>query len=126
MPIIKFVNEKKEIQVPGGSNLRREAIRAGVGLYPGINKVLNCHGLGHCGSCRVLITKAINIYERTLEAAERIGAQSTFVDRTRDSLRKMKELLVADAQQDDPAPAASAPASPPAPGPKSRTSPRKN
>lgn len=75
---------------------------------------------------RVLITKAINIYERTLEAAERIGAQSTFVDRTRDSLRKMKELLVADAQQDDPAPAANAPPSPPAPGPKGRSTPRKN
>ena len=59
MAIIKFVNEKKEIQVPDGSNLRKEALRAGVGLYPGINKVLNCHGFGHCGSCRVLITKGM-------------------------------------------------------------------
>lgn len=59
MAIIKFVNEKKEIQVPDGSNLRREALRAGVALYPGINKVLNCHGLGSCGSCRVLITKGM-------------------------------------------------------------------
>jgi len=60
MAIIKFVNEKKEIQVPDGSNLRSEAQRAGVGLYPGINKVLNCHGLGSCGSCRVLITKGMD------------------------------------------------------------------
>jgi ferredoxin len=60
MAIIKFVNEKKEIQVPEGSNLRAEAMRAGVGLYPGINKVLNCHGLGSCGSCRVLITKGMD------------------------------------------------------------------
>jgi ferredoxin len=59
MAIIKFVNEKKEIQVPEGSNLRREAMRAGVGIYPGINKVLNCHGLASCGSCRVLITKGM-------------------------------------------------------------------
>ena len=29
MPIIKFVNEKKEIQVPEGSNLRHEALQAG-------------------------------------------------------------------------------------------------
>lgn len=57
MAIIKFVNEKKEVQVPEGSNLRREALRAGVELYPHIHKVLNCHGLGNCGSCRVLITK---------------------------------------------------------------------
>jgi ferredoxin len=60
MAIIKFVNEKKEIQVPEGSNLRREALRAGVGLYPGINKVLNCHGFGTCGSCRVLVTKGMD------------------------------------------------------------------
>ena len=46
---------------------------------------------------RVLLTKSINIYERTLEAAERIGAQNPFVDRTRESLRKVKELLLADA-----------------------------
>jgi len=79
---------------------------------------------------RVLITKAINIYERTLEAAERIGAQSTFVERTRESLRKMKDLLVADAAQDDPAPAAAAaspdPAPAPARAPKGRVTPRKN
>jgi len=59
MPTIKFINEKKEVQVPDGSNLRHEAMAAGVGLYPGINKVLNCHGFGHCGSCRVLITKGM-------------------------------------------------------------------
>jgi tetratricopeptide (TPR) repeat protein len=45
---------------------------------------------------RVLLTKSINIYERTLEAAERIGSQNTFVDRTRESLEKMKRLLLAD------------------------------
>jgi tetratricopeptide (TPR) repeat protein len=50
---------------------------------------------------RVLITKAINVYERTLEAAERIGAANPFVERTRESLRKMKELLLADAKKDD-------------------------
>ncbi len=59
MAIIKFVNEKKEIQVPDGCNLRAEAMRAGVGLYPGIHKYLNCHGLAQCGSCRVLVTKGM-------------------------------------------------------------------
>ncbi len=47
---------------------------------------------------RVLLTKSINIYERTLETAERIGSQSTFVDRTRESLAKVKALLLADAE----------------------------
>jgi ferredoxin len=59
MPTIKFVSEKKEIQVPDGANLRQEALGAGVGLYPGINKILNCHGFGNCGSCRVLVTKGM-------------------------------------------------------------------
>jgi tetratricopeptide (TPR) repeat protein len=50
---------------------------------------------------RVLITKAIGIYERTLEAAERIGSVGPFIERTRESLKKMKELLVADLPGDD-------------------------
>lgn len=66
MPTVKFVKENKEITVPDGANLRREALRAGINLYQGINgigasvnKVLNCHGLGHCGTCRVKITKGM-------------------------------------------------------------------
>ena len=50
---------------------------------------------------RVLVTKAINVYERTLEAAERSGSSGIFVDRARESLRKLKEILMADAQRED-------------------------
>jgi ferredoxin len=64
MPTVKFIKEKKEIQVPAGANLRTEAMQAGVNLYHGINgmgaganKVFNCHGLGMCGTCRVKIVK---------------------------------------------------------------------
>jgi ferredoxin len=66
MPTITFVNEKKEIQVAEGANLRKEALAAGINLYDGINgfgaginKVVNCHGFGHCGTCKVKITKGI-------------------------------------------------------------------
>jgi ferredoxin len=66
MPTITFVNEKKEIQVPDGANLREEARRAGVNVYNGfngvgasLNEVFNCHGFGLCGTCRVLITKGM-------------------------------------------------------------------
>ncbi len=58
---------------------------------------------------RVLLTKSINIYERTLETAERIGSQSAFVDRTRESLAKVKALLLADAEGES-APAETPPA----------------
>lgn len=62
---------------------------------------------------RVLLTKSINIYERTLEAAERIGSQSAFVDRTRESLEKVKKLLLADADAEgEPAPSPSPGADP--------------
>lgn len=47
---------------------------------------------------RVLITKAIAVYEQTLEAAERVGTSGPFIENTRESLKKMKERLVHDAE----------------------------
>jgi ferredoxin len=66
MPIIKFVNEKKEIEVPAGSYLRPAAIQAGINLNLGVNgygssvnRYMNCKGIGMCGTCRVLITQGM-------------------------------------------------------------------
>ena len=66
MPLVKFVKEKKEIEVPVGANLRNEAIKAGINLNQGINglgasinRVVNCAGLGMCGTCRVLVTSGM-------------------------------------------------------------------
>jgi ferredoxin len=59
MPVVNFVNEKKQIQVPEGANLRKAALEAGIPLYPGIHKYLNCRGFAQCASCRVLITKGM-------------------------------------------------------------------
>ena len=67
MPLVKFIKENKEIEVPTGANLRAEAVKAGINLYQGINgfgaginKFLNCHGIGQCGMCRVRITKGMD------------------------------------------------------------------
>ncbi|HLT29331.1 MAG TPA: tetratricopeptide repeat protein [Myxococcaceae bacterium] len=49
---------------------------------------------------RVLLTKAIGIYERTLETAVRIGAQNPYIERTRASLERMKALLVAETRSE--------------------------
>lgn len=57
MPIVNFVNEKKQIQVPEGANLRTEALKAGVPLYPNVHQYVNCRGFSMCASCRVLITQ---------------------------------------------------------------------
>jgi hypothetical protein len=80
---------------------------------------------------RVLITKSINVYERTLEAAERIGARSHFVDKTRESLRKMKDVLLTQTQEDEAEAAAAAAAAEAArarsqgkPGPEKKAPPR--
>src|SRR5205814_1611388 len=59
MPKIVFVNEKQEIEVPDGANLRQEARKAGIQLYKGIHRIANCRGLGLCGSCKVLVKKGM-------------------------------------------------------------------
>ena len=67
MPKVTFVNEKQEIEVPEGANLRREAMKAGVALYAGLNRFLNCRGFGLCGTCRVLVKKGMeNLNKKTL------------------------------------------------------------
>jgi ferredoxin len=67
MPLVKFIKENKEIEVPEGANLRKEAIKAGINVHQGvngfgatINKVMNCHGLSFCGTCRVRIVKGMD------------------------------------------------------------------
>jgi ferredoxin len=59
MPKIKFVKEKKEIEVEPGTNLRTAAQKEGIELYPGIHQYLNCQGLGQCASCRIHVTKGV-------------------------------------------------------------------
>src|ERR1700722_14653434 len=55
MPKITILNEKKEIEVPQGANLRQALRGAGVEVYQGLDRYLNCRGLGACGKCRVLV-----------------------------------------------------------------------
>ena len=50
---------------------------------------------------RVLVEKAIRIYEQTLETAQRVGAQSAYVQRTGEALQRLRKLLL------NPAPPAS-------------------
>jgi ferredoxin len=59
MPKVTFVNEKQDIEIRAGSNLRQEARKAGIEVYRGIDKLINCRGLGLCGTCRVLVKKGM-------------------------------------------------------------------
>jgi ferredoxin len=67
MPKVTFVNEKKEIEVPDGANLRQEARKAGIEVYKGIDRYVNCRGFGLCGTCKVLVKKGMeNLNKKTL------------------------------------------------------------
>ena len=67
MPKVTLVNEKKDIEVPQGADLRDEIRKAGhqVNFYPIdfpsglLGRVLNCFGHGTCGTCSVLVKKGM-------------------------------------------------------------------
>jgi ferredoxin len=59
MPKVTVVNEKKEIEVPVGANLREELRKNGIEVYPGMARYLNCFGHGMCGTCKLLVKKGM-------------------------------------------------------------------
>ena len=59
MPTIKFIKEKKDVEVEQGANLRQVALKEGISLYPGIHHYINCVGFAGCASCRVLVRKGL-------------------------------------------------------------------
>jgi len=67
MPKVTFVNEKEDLEVEAGSNLRQAALQAGIRIYDGVERYLNCRGLGLCGTCKVLVKSGMeNLNRRTL------------------------------------------------------------
>jgi ferredoxin len=87
MPTVTFVNEKKTIEVPAGANLRKEARKAGVQLYPFPHNIVNCMGLGLCTSCRVIIKKGVEncsrqgVFEKASMNASMLTPPFTFFAR---------------------------------------------
>ena len=87
MPKVVFVKEKKEIEVPVGANLREEARKAGIEVYQGLSRYLNCFGHGTCGTCRVLVKKGMeNLSPKGRSSASRIARMlATHRPRARDA-----------------------------------------
>ncbi|NUO83128.1 2Fe-2S iron-sulfur cluster binding domain-containing protein [candidate division KSB1 bacterium] len=56
MPTVTFQNENIKVEVPEGATLRKAANKAGVSVYGGPNKLLNCRGFGLCGSDKITVT----------------------------------------------------------------------
>ena len=57
MPKVTIANQKREIEVADGANLRESLRREGVEVYSGVTRYLNCFGHGTCGECRLLVKK---------------------------------------------------------------------
>lgn len=53
MPIVRFEGSDETMEVGKGANLRRSLLLHGRSPYRGLEKGVNCHGLGLCGTCWV-------------------------------------------------------------------------
>lgn len=58
MPNVTFTNWNKSVRSGALANLRTIARLAGISLYNGPAKLLNCRGAGTCGTCRVRVEPA--------------------------------------------------------------------
>jgi ferredoxin len=55
MPNVTFANWGRSVKAGPLANLRKVAQLAGISLYTGLAKALNCHGAGLCGTCKVVV-----------------------------------------------------------------------
>ena len=60
MPIITYVRENVQVEVPEGDTVRYPALEKDVPVYCGLTKFANCHGNGFCGTDRVVVSPASN------------------------------------------------------------------
>ena len=66
MPKIEFLLEERKIEVGKYANLRKAALKAGIDVYVGVDRLANCHGLGQCGTCTMQIVEGMeNLTPRT-------------------------------------------------------------
>jgi ferredoxin len=71
MPTIRYEPDAKEIFVTEETILRDATIKNSIDLYKTFAKLMNCGGVGQCGTCVVeVLSGAENLSERT-DAEER-------------------------------------------------------
>ena len=49
----KIIACGKTIECPEGANLRQVLLESGIDLYNGNARIINCRGLGSCGTCAI-------------------------------------------------------------------------
>lgn len=57
MPTVRIEGSDQRIEVGKGANLRRSLQLHGITPHSGIERTLNCRGLGLCGTCWVEVTE---------------------------------------------------------------------
>ncbi len=55
MPTVFFEAENCKVEVPAGTTLRKAAQKAGISVYGGVNRFVNCRGFGLCGTDKVAV-----------------------------------------------------------------------
>lgn len=53
--MVKVIAQGKTIECDRSANLRQVLLKNGIDLYNGGSKIINCHGIGSCGTCAVLV-----------------------------------------------------------------------
>jgi len=56
----KVTAQGKTFECEQGSNLRKVLLANGIDLYNGKSKVINCTGIGTCGTCAVQVEGEVN------------------------------------------------------------------
>ncbi len=66
MPRLTFINEKQDVNVTQGSNIRQKALDQSIGIYTLKGKLTNCGGYGQCGTCIIEVVEGMsNLSPRT-------------------------------------------------------------
>jgi ferredoxin len=85
---IKFIKEEKEVTAAAGANLRQKALENGIDLYTLKGKLMNCGGIGQCGTC------VVNIVEGANELSPRTDFENRKLKRRPDTCRLACQTLV--------------------------------
>lgn len=56
----KVTAQGKTFDCESGANLRQVLLRNGIDLYNGQAKLINCRGIGSCGTCAVMVTGEVS------------------------------------------------------------------
>lgn len=79
----KIAAQGKVIECDTGENLRQVLLKNGIDLYNGNSTVINCHGLGTCGTCAVEVKGVVS------EKSWRENARLSVPPHSSDSSRRL-------------------------------------